>query len=624
MYSRFMNHAMRTKVALYLSLLCLAGVLPWRALAQINPAFNANQLISDTAFSDTQTFGGPDGIQKFLDNKGSILASTSPSFLVQLKEPSISLLKQGLNDPEPSLGRLRTAAELIWDASMASGLNPQVILVTLNKEQGLITSSQTLDPGRLQTALDHAMGFACPDSTGCGNLFPGFYYQLFGNFDSDGNRYLGAAQSLMKSFNVSNGRGPSLNGSVSHVGDTITLNNTPSTIYNPPATQDVTLLDRATAALYRYTPHVFNGNYNFWLYFTSWFKYPNGSLIQVNGDGSLYIIENGSRQLVPAFVAQVRHLNPASTTIVSLNELQDYPVGEVYSPADNAIIRLADGSTFVFLDNVKHPVSNFVLTQRGLNPGAAFAVSPTDANLYPTGSILPPTDGAIVKGAKDNAVYLVSNGQLKLFSSFVFSQRKIQANQIIAVPGNEIQTYDREGFVPPLDGTLVKAANDPTIYLVSSGLKQPVLGEIFKNRGLSFKNVVNLGAEEVASLPAGTFATPQDRTFFKVAETGALYIFKEGSKHSISPFVAKQRGITPDYTFHQDAAGQWADGIPVPPKDNTLVKGDGDGTVYVVISGQLRPLTAAAFKARRYSFKNIKTLPQSEVDAYAKGDIIQK
>ena len=157
-----------------------------------------------------------------MEIKGSVLAKTDRSFLPNLKEPNAILLKQALDDPEPNLPNLRTAAELIWDASQSSGLNPQVILATMEKEVGPV-DQQYASPDAEQTAIDHAMGFNCGDNVACWNLFPGFYYQLFGNLDSSGNRYLGAAKSLMKSFNAPGGRGPSYNGSVSQVGQTIIL-----------------------------------------------------------------------------------------------------------------------------------------------------------------------------------------------------------------------------------------------------------------------------------------------------------------------------------------------------------------------------------------------------------------
>src|SRR5437879_953663 len=88
--------------------------------------FNPGKLVDDAVFSDTQTFGGSAGVQQFLQTKGSVLANTGSDFLLKLKEPQDPKIKTGLNDPRPNLGRLRTAAELIWDASQETGINPQV------------------------------------------------------------------------------------------------------------------------------------------------------------------------------------------------------------------------------------------------------------------------------------------------------------------------------------------------------------------------------------------------------------------------------------------------------------------------------------------------------------------
>jgi hypothetical protein len=617
---------MKIKQLIIAILLFMQPALVFAQAGSIDPAFTPSKLIDDKVFSDIQTFGGAAGIQKFLETKGSVLANTSPNFLTLLKEPDAALLKQGLEDPEPNLSRLRTASELIWDASVQSGLNPQVILVTLNKEQGLITSSQNLSGSSLQTALDHALGFACPDSGGCGSLFPGFYYQLFGNFDSSGNRYLGTTKSLMKSFSTPGGRGPQYNGAISHVGDTITLDNTLGGYDGVQSQQTIQLTNQATAALYRFTPHVFNGNYNFWRFFNAWFKYPNGTLLKTAAGLDTYIIQNGVKQLVPAFVAQARGLNLANIITVSPTEFDSYQTDVVLGPVDNTIVAVAGQTAkYVFLNNVSHQASDLVLKQRGLDPAKLLAITPQELTLYTTGAVLPPKDGTVVRGTTNPAIYLVADGKIKAFSAYTFAQHKISAKQVILVPDAEIVTYAQNGFVPPLDGSLVKSSIDSTIYLVQNGLKEPVLGDVFKNQRYSFKNVAIISSDEMNALAAGSYAPPKDLTFFAVeSKTGPLYEYKDGTKHSISSFVAKQRNITPDYVFGNNVAVQWFDGIPVPPKDGTIIKGDNDGTVYLVANGQLKPLTYAAYLKRKITPKKTTVLSQIEVDAYAKGDAILK
>lgn len=591
----------------------------------VDPLFTPNKLIDDKIFVDTQTFGGAAGVQKFLEAKGSVLASTNSDFLIKLKEPVATILKQGLEDPQPSLGRLRTAAELIWDASQFAGINPQVILVTLNKEQSLITGQFT-DDAKLQKALDRSMGFACPDSGGCGDLFPGFYYQLFGNFDSAGNRYIGAAKSLARSFNTEGGRGPAVSGRVSRIGDTITLDNTLGGYDGILPQQTVQLSNSATAALYRYTPHVFNGNYNFWRFFQAWFRYPNGTLLKLAQAGDTYIIQNGLKQMVPAFVAQARGLNLTTAIIVSPNEFESYQTDAILSPADNTIIAVAgDSQKYVFINNIKHPASDFVIKQRGLNPASVLAVTPSEGSLFNSGSILTPSDGTIIRGQTNQAVYLVKNGSLQMFSAFTFGQRKIPAKQVVTVPDAEISTYPKFGFVAPLENTIFKSPASQTVYIAGAdGLKHPMTAEIFKNRKVTAKQVVQLTAEEVDAMAGGTLATPKDPSYFAVAESGQIYIFKEGSKHPVSSFVSKQRGITADFKVSQYTAYEWPDGIAIPPRDNTIVKGDIDATVYLVAKGQLRPMTYQAYLNRKITPKKISVLPQYEVDAYAKGETLTK
>ncbi len=612
-----MRHKYKTLIAF---LIGITLSQPFLVLAQqdILPEFNPNLIIPDTTFADTQTFGGPEGIQKFLESKNSPLANTSPDFLTLLSEPNDPTFKQTLGDPNYQADHIRTAAELIWDASQASGLNPQVIVTTLQKEQGLITGGNNTTPDKIKRALDFAMGFACPDNAGCGQLFQGFYYQLFGNIDTEGNRYIGSAKSLMKSFSTPNGRGPTIAGSETQVGDSVTLDNSTGGYTNVTPQQTITLGDKATAALYRYTPHVFNGNYNFWHYFTSWFKYANGTLIKLLGDSSLYIIQDGQRDQVLDFVAQARKLDASSIITVSPTQLQDYPLGSLYGPADKTIIAV-NGKTYVFYDNIKHPASAFVLNQRKLDVTKAITVAEADADQFTAGTQLTPDDGTVLRGVTNSAAYLVQGGILRAFSDFTFKQMKA-AKKLQAIPDAEIASYPKSGYVIPLDGTLVRGSHSNLAYLIDQGQKHALTQALFKNLGYSQSKVVALSDEEIGSYPVGATPTPKERTFFRTANSKDLYLFEDGARHYIPAFVAKQRYITPDYVFDDLLVAEWPNGIAIPPLDSTLVKADTDPTIYLVLNGQLRPITTDIFKNRGLSMKNVKTLPAADIDLLPKGD----
>lgn len=563
-------------LALLLSLLAPSAVF---AQSAVDPAFNPNLLITDDAFEDVNTFGGVEGIQKFLEQRGSVLANTSPDFLIRLKEPD-TMTKVGLEDPQPNLGRLRTAAELIYDAGRKHGLNPQVILVILQKEQSLITGTFSSDAD-MQHAMDRALGFGCPDYEGCGDIFLGFYKQLFGSFDASGSRWLGAAASLMRSFRTESGgirvgRGPMVDGNATtygqpvvrtaRKGDAISLDNTLGGYAGISQTQTVTLGNFATAALYRYTPHVFNGNYNFWKFYTQWFKYPNGTVIQRLGDTVTYVIDNGDKRLFSAFVAQ----------------------------------------------------------QRKIKTDSIVTVSQTEFDSYLTDKPMPPLDGTLIKGDASGAVYLIEETKKHPISYPVFVQRKFSFAKVVTLPQAEVDGYEQGSYVAPSEGSLIKAQSDGTIYMVEAGLKRPITGDVFKARKFSFKNVMNLTDIEVASLPTGQFVYPPSQVRVQLKGDTGIYWFKDGQKQFVSAFVYKQRGVGnfPLVTLGGEEFAQIPTGTPFPPKDGTVIKGDISTAIYRIEKGLKRPFTAEAYKRARYPKATV--LPQAEVDSYPSGETLTK
>jgi hypothetical protein len=144
----------------------------------------------------------------------------------------------------------RSAAQIIYDAAHGHGdasasvsgidihntISPIAILAVLQKEQSLITMTT-----KNQAALNVAMGYACPDSGGCDSEYKGFTKQVENG-----------AWQLRFNFERAEGHGFS----DFQVGQTVSIDG-----------KKIKIADRATAALYRYTPH--NGT-NFSTYFTKW------------------------------------------------------------------------------------------------------------------------------------------------------------------------------------------------------------------------------------------------------------------------------------------------------------------------------------------------------------------
>ncbi len=201
-------------------------------------SFPCNDIISDASMSATGTMTEAQ-IQSFLVQEGSYLAG----YTVQ-QHTGV-----GWSDSIDPYGW--SAAHMIWEAANWYGLNPEVILTTLQKEQSLIQ-----DPSPASWALDYAMGYGCPDTTGCSVTYLGFGKQVD----------MGAWQ-LAQNMSHANAGDTSFVGPY-YTGNTISIDCDSSN--NCTA---VHLDDGATASLYRYTPHI-HGNYSF--YSLWWNRYNFG------------------------------------------------------------------------------------------------------------------------------------------------------------------------------------------------------------------------------------------------------------------------------------------------------------------------------------------------------------
>ena len=231
-----------------------------RADALSGSDFNAGLIISDNLFYNSSAMSASE-IQQFLAAKGSGLAGMS--FSVSSRGAVYSDSTGNVRCGAFSGGTL-SAATIIFNVQQACGISAKALLVTLQKEQGLITNASPS-----QAALDRAMGFACPDTAPCAPTSLGFGNQV----------YSGALQ--LNTYRASNfGRQPGLQ----------------YIPWNPNSGcggSQVYVQNYATAALYNYTPYQPNaaalanltgsgdgcssyGNRNFWVYYSNWFGSPMG------------------------------------------------------------------------------------------------------------------------------------------------------------------------------------------------------------------------------------------------------------------------------------------------------------------------------------------------------------
>ena len=268
------THNILVKFKRTIQLTLLAGVLVSTAaslsLAQNAHAgvdgWDASNIITDAVFENKHTMSAGD-IQSFLNSKvpGCDTWGTQPSEFGGGTRRQWAEAR-GYSPPYTCMRDYsqngKSAAQIIYDAAQEFSINPQVLLVLLQKEQSLVT-----DTWPLSIQYRSATGYGCPDTAACDAEYYGFTNQV---------RW---AARMFRAI---------MNNSPTWYTPYVLGNNFIQ--YSPDSScggSNVYIQNRATQALYNYTPYQPNqgaldagwgtahcgayGNRNFYLYFTSWF-----------------------------------------------------------------------------------------------------------------------------------------------------------------------------------------------------------------------------------------------------------------------------------------------------------------------------------------------------------------
>ncbi len=315
-----------------LLIVCFGMIAPKPTSALSGSDFSASRIIDDAIFFNSNTMNTGD-IQNFFkakvpvcDTNGTlpkngVSGQTRAQWAAANGEPGppYTCLKdysQSFSSVTADAycgaisGGTKSAADIVFNVSRACGINPQSLIVLLQKEQALVT-----DDWPLPVQYRSATGYGCPDTAVCDSQYYGFFNQVY----NAGHQFKRYAQNSSL-FNYAIGRASAIayQANNSSCGSSVV---TPQT--------------RATAALYNYTPYQPNqaalnnlyglgdscsayGNRNFWRTFNDWFgpTQIDSFTIAVSNDSNQnqYLLFGGLKQAIP---------DPATKIAWGL---QDYPL----------------------------------------------------------------------------------------------------------------------------------------------------------------------------------------------------------------------------------------------------------------------------------------------------------
>jgi len=436
---------MKYKIKYYFNFLVIISLLiiPWPTFAS---DFNPNFIISDEELQNWQSMSRAD-IQAFLDNKDGYISSFRS---------------------EDWEGTRRMASDIIWRAAREYKINPKYLLVKLQKEQSLITVK---DPTQKQ--LDWATGYGVCDSCSMS--------------DPDIQKHKGFGTQVDKAAGI-----------MRWYYDNVSQENwikRPGVAYMIDSTS-VVPTTYATGFLYTYTPHI-HGNLNFWNLWQQWFEqvYPDGTLVKIEGDPTVYVIQDGKKRAFKNMSALVTRYNPKMLITIPESELARYAEGAQIALPNYSILKNDEKYYLIDYDYIRPFESYEVVKSYGFHPDEIIEITPDDIEGYTTGTTItankPDLLGRLVRARETKELFYLKDGIYHPIIDEITAKTNYPDLSVEHVSISDLDNYTPGNSTLLRDGTLFGITGSSKIYVVENGKKRHIASEeVFNGLGYSWDNIV--------------------------------------------------------------------------------------------------------------------------------------
>ena len=567
--------------------------------------FDPGNIISDSVFYDFGTMTAVE-IQRFLNSKLPTCNDNDggPKCIRDFVTDTPAMTgESGRCESLPAMQN-QTAAQIIYTVANACKINPRVLIVTLQKEQGLI---QGANPTKRM--YDFAMGMNCPDTADCARSSAGFFYQM----------YKGAGQ--LQWYGDPRGSFTYL-----RVGTNITRRHQAA---NVEASRGVDcgsktfmLKSQATAALYYYTPYVPNeaamrnlygtgdvcsayGNRNFWRFYTDWFgnTIGGGFLLKSSDSGTYFIIDN-TKYLIddPDTVAALKPLGPLGTIS------QAYLDSFTDAGAMNRVVRSRAGTHFFVDGGQKYPFTNCnQAAQFGLDCATAVTLTSSQLSALVTGNNMT----EYIQGENGQTFFIQDGLKRQILDNESLIDSRIGVPALSTV---KVSAFKKLPWGKPIIRKGVSFVNQSTggltifdgnlAYEVDAATAADVDFSIWFPK--STGTMLTEGLTAVASnIPLRTIVNGPDGTQYLITKEGKRKAPADQKLVKDAPVISLELlSVIPD--------------SPAPLATGFLARTSATGPIHLIEDGLKRPLLSANEAARIGA-----SLPSAKVETISKSALAQ-
>lgn len=470
---------MKTKILIILGCLIAVFALAGRVTATPQEeGFNPNFILADDALLDFSRMTA-DQIQAFLTAHADDCTTPGTCPLATYTTTVDGVAK--------------TAAQIIYDASQLYQINPQFILVTLQKEESLIDGG--FNPASLETRMNWALGYSvCDNCGGTGSSqYKGFVNQINAGAKQI-RKYLTDLTS--RGYTVS-GYGPGRTSMLDCLSYEVTYQ-----LCTPAGSRNTLVVpaNNATAILYTYTPH-FHGNYNFWRIWRRYnfsFQrfYPDGSVLRATGQKDIYLVSFGQLRKFKNDAVFLSTNSYKNIITVPADHLLPYSHGRDIAFPNYSLLSQPRGGVYLLVDDTKRPIgSKAVFKAAGFQPAEVIKASWDDLNQFTDGPAVTMEDifpsGMLYQHKTKGYIVYVKDGILQPVHSKDIMRTQFGLRKPVKATGLELAKFTKGKPVKFKDGTLVQSKSGGPVYVISDGQKLPIPSQaVFQAYRYNIKNVI--------------------------------------------------------------------------------------------------------------------------------------
>ncbi|MEJ1230370.1 MAG: hypothetical protein WDM88_06700 [Galbitalea sp.] len=585
-------------VVALLAVFIVVAPSPQQADAASAADFNAGYIISDANFYNSGAMSA-DQVQSFLAQE---VPSCGGTCLVNYQQSTPSMAASNYCSAYAGSGSER-ASDIIAKVGVACGISQRVLLVLLEKEQGLVSST---NPGA--SAFSYATGFNCPNS--CDPSYAGFFYQVY-----YAARQFEIYKASPTSWNYQAGR-------------------TNQILYSPNAscgTGAVFIQNAATAALYIYTPYQPDpaalanlygtgdgcssyGNRNFWRDYTDWFGSPIDptSLVRTADNATVYLISGSTKYPIPSMAIYTALAPLGNLAFVSQQYVDSFTTGQLVG----RVLRGPDGSIYFFDAGVILPFTTCAqVVDYGGSCGPTGYVQLTAEQIahFAVG----PTLGPVLGTTAGNRYYISNGTKAEILDA--------QSQALAGLPaGMVVLTEDAVSGLPlaaPIirDGVFAATQSAAPYYYISGGQRYPVTAGSEAAMGVAARTTGSLSAASMAMIPKSSTTLSGVVT---VAGSGVTNILTSSGQYVLDSSAAVVSPSTPPLPIAQAVLDSYPALGTIKP--GSFIISPTNGTVYLVTAADIRPIgswDALLALVPSGGSPVIDTVPQSVVEDLATGPI---